>query len=137
MAIRYGGAYRKLYEEMCILFENVKNYANCNARVRCAFEYTFACMLDWYRNFEMPEMKNLIKRLMNSTRALFTFIENKDIPSTNNAAKRALHDVAIYRKISDQIRGLESMKRMSNFLTCVLTWKAYGKNVFEEVFRIV
>ncbi|MDI1495579.1 MAG: Transposase [Cenarchaeum symbiont of Oopsacas minuta] len=68
---------------------------------------------------------------------LFAFIEHKDIPPTNNAAERALRDVVACRKISGQIRGLESMKRMSNFLTCVLTWKAHGKNVFEEVLRIV
>ncbi|MDI1495640.1 MAG: Transposase [Cenarchaeum symbiont of Oopsacas minuta] len=137
MSMRHGGAYRKLYEEMCMLFENTKNYANCGARVRHAFEYAFDCMLDRYHSFEMPEMKRLIKRLVNATETLFAFIEHKDIPPTNNAAERALRDVVVRRKISGQIRGLESMKRMSNFLTCVLTWKAHGKNVFEEVLRIV
>ncbi|MDI1495325.1 MAG: Transposase IS66 [Cenarchaeum symbiont of Oopsacas minuta] len=121
-------------EEMCMLFENTKNYANCDARVRHAFEYAFDCMLDGYRSFEMPEMKRLIKRLVNATETLFAFIEHKDIPPTNNAAEL---DVVVRRKISGQIRGLESMKRMSNVLTCVLTWKTHSKSVFEEVLRIV
>ncbi|MDI1495729.1 MAG: Transposase [Cenarchaeum symbiont of Oopsacas minuta] len=100
-----------------------------------AFEYAFDCMLDGYHSFEMPEMKRLIKRLVNATETLF--IEHKDIPPTNNAAERALRDVVACRKISGQIRGLGSMKRMSNFLTCILTWKTHGKSVFEEVLRIV
>ncbi|MDI1495409.1 MAG: hypothetical protein K8823_717 [Cenarchaeum symbiont of Oopsacas minuta] len=98
--MRHGGAYRKLYEEMCMLFENTKNYANCGARVRHAFEYAFDCMLDRYHSFEMPEMKRLIKRLVYATETLFAFIEHKDIPPTNNAAERALRDVVVRRKIN-------------------------------------
>ncbi len=68
---------------------------------------------------------------------LFAFIEHENIPPTNNAAERALRDVVVCRKISGQIRGSESMRRMSNFLTCVLMWRSHGKSVFEDVFSVV
>ena len=68
---------------------------------------------------------------------LFAFIEHENITPTNNAAERALRDVVVRRKISGQIRGSESVRRMSNSLTCVLTWKSHGKSVFEEVLGIV
>ncbi|MDI1495783.1 MAG: Transposase [Cenarchaeum symbiont of Oopsacas minuta] len=55
MEIRHGGAYRKLYEKMCMLFENAKNNANCDARARHEFEYAFDRMLDGYRSFEISE----------------------------------------------------------------------------------
>ena len=68
---------------------------------------------------------------------LLAFIEHESIPPTNNAAEHTLRDIVVYSKISGQIRGSESMRRMSNFLTCVLMWRSHGKSVFEEVFSIV
>ncbi len=75
---------------------------------------------DKYRSTEMSKMQSLIKRLKNATMNLFACIEHENIPPANNAAKCALRDVVVCRKISGQIRGSESMRRMSNFLTYVL-----------------
>ena len=63
----------------------------------------------------------MIKRLENTTVRLFAFIEHENVPPTNNATKQTLRDVIVRRKIGNQIRGSGLMKRMLNFLTCVLT----------------
>ena len=52
---------------------------------------------------------------------------------TNNAAERALRYAVVFRKTSGQIRGDQSMRMMSNIMTCILTWRAHEKNIVEEV----
>ncbi len=137
MAVKHGGTHPRLYENLCILFNDAKNNIHGGASVRHAFEYTLDVMLDKYRSTEMSKMQSLIKRLENATMNLLAFIEHENITPTNNVAERALRDVMVWRKISGLIRGSESMRRMSNFLTCVLTWRSHDKIVFEDVFSIV
>lgn len=45
--------------------------------------------------------------------------------------------VSMHIVLCGQIEGSDTMKRMSNFQHCVLTWKAHDKNIFEEMLDIV
>ncbi len=79
----------------------------------------------------------VLRRLTSSLPHLFTFLEHDGVHPTNNAAKRALSGV-VFRKISGQIKGEELwMRRWSQFMTCILTWKARGGSVADEVMKLV
>ena len=88
----------------------------------------------------MPDgdLQKLLARLDRHLPNMFTFLEYSGVEPTNNASERALRYVVVFRKTSGQIKGgCESMKRMSYFVTCVLTWRAHGKSVAQEVAKLI
>ena len=89
-------------------------------------------MLDKYRGIADTHIVKLVKRLDRYRPNLFVFLQYRADP-TNNTAKRPLCYAMVFRKISGQIRRSESMRRISNFMTCVMTWRTHGKNIVEEV----
>ena len=94
--------------------------------------------LDRYRHVPDGDLQKLLARLDRHLPNMFTFLEYPGVEPTNNASERALRYVVVFRKTSGQIKGgYESMKRMSYFVTCVLTWRAHGKSVAQEVARLI
>ena len=50
----------------------------------------------------------------------------------------AMRYVAVLRKISGQVKGgAEYMRNMSNFASCVLTWRNQGKSAAGEAAKLV
>ena len=95
-------------------------------------------ILDGYRSTGDKRLQKLVARLDRCLLFLFTFLEYQGVEPTNNSSERALRYVVVFRKISGQIKGgWNALKRMSNFVTCVLTWRVHGKCVAEEVVRLV
>jgi len=46
--------------------------------------------------------------------------------------------MVVFRKIIRQAKGgPPAMRRLADFATCVLTCRMQGKNVYEEVFRLI
>ena len=69
---------------------------------------------------------------------LFTFVEHAGVEPTNNMSGRALRHVAVSRKITGQTKGgVVAMKRLGDFISCVLTWQNHGKSVAHEVARLI
>ena len=66
-----------------------------------------------------PCMKKLERALPDS----FWFVLDPKIPSTNNAAERALREFVIQNRIRGCLRSEKSMSRISNVMTCFATWK--------------
>ncbi len=88
-------------------------------------------MLDKYRNESDKHIVILVKRLGRFTPNMFVFLQ---YPVDPTDMQQSAHCYAVvFRKISGQIHGAQSMRRMSNIMTCVLTWRAHGKNIVEEV----
>ena len=105
---------------------------NRSLRSRLCMENVMDDMLEKYRNVSDEHVVKLVKRLDRVILNMFVFLQYPVDP-TNNAAERALRYAVVFRKISGQIRGDQSMRRMSNIMTCVLTWRAHEKNIVEEV----
>ncbi len=109
-----------------------------SARLRRAAEVALGCMLDRYRGSGDERLEKLVARIERAIPILFTFLEYPEAEPTNNSSERALRYAVVFRKISGQIKGgSAAMRRMSNFVTCVLTWRAHGKGVAEEVAKLV
>ena len=109
-----------------------------SARQRLAMNHMLSGALDRYRHVPDGDLQKLLARLDRHLPNMFTFLEYPGVEPTNNASERALRYVVVFRKTSGQIKGgYESMKRMSYFVTCVLTWRAHGKSVAQEVARLI
>ena len=95
-------------------------------------------VLEQYKNSYDADLKKTVARPERALPCLFTFLEYPGVEPTNNSSERVLRYVVVFRKISGQIKGgWEAMKRMSSFVTCVLTWRAHGLCIADEVARLV
>ena len=135
-------ARQQLYADMSWILREAKNpleRAQHPPRLRHSMESMTEAMLARHDDSTNDaELKKMIKRLRRSVPKLFAFLEHPGVDPTNNAAERALRYVVVFRKMSGQIKGgCESMRRMSNFVTCVLTWKKQGKSIVSEVARLI
>ena len=132
---------RRLYEDLLWIYAEAKRwleYLPNSVRLRHTMNQTLSDILDGYRGTGDKRLQKLVARLDRCLPLLFTFLEYQGVEPTNNSSERALRYVVVFRKISGQIKGgWNAMKRMSNFVTCVLTWRAHGKCVAEEVARLV
>ncbi len=71
-------------------------------------------------------------------RSPLAFLQYPGADPTNNVTGQDLRYVVAFRKISGRIKGgSRAMKRMPNFVSCVLTWRRQGLSVAEEVAKIV
>ena len=69
---------------------------------------------------------------------MFAFLEFHGAGPANNASGRALRYVVVLCKITGQTKGgAGAMKRLADFVTCVLTWRANGSSAAEEVGRLI
>ncbi len=107
--------------------------------LRRRFESWLRNILFGYReSTDDPVLGPVLRRLTSSLPHLFTFLEHDNVHPTNNAAERALRYAVVFRKISGQIKGGELwMRRWSQFMTCILTWRARGRSVADEVMKLV
>ena len=55
-------------------------------------------------------LKTFMTKLDNANPNLFQFVLNPNIPSTNNAAERALRELIVHRKIRGALRALQTLK---------------------------
>ncbi len=65
-------------------------------------------------------------------------MQYEGVEPTNNASERALRYLVVLRKISGQTRGgAKSLKRLGDFVTCIMTWKAHKLSVAKEIARLI
>ena len=135
-------AYR-LYEDLTYAYDEAVRLHDGgapagSARRRRAMEVMLGGALDRYRGSGDRHLERLVARIERGIPGLFTFLEHPEAEPTNNSSERALRYTVVFRKISGQIKGgPKSMRRMSNLVTCVMTWRAQGKIVAEEVARLI
>lgn len=82
-----------------------------------------------YLKSERPP-RVLCKRVEKFLPELFVFVAHPRIPSTNNAAERALRPVVISRKISGDTQTGEGSKTNGTLASDFGTWMAQGLNSF-------
>jgi transposase len=82
-----------------------------------------------YLKSERPQ-RVLCERVERFLPELFVFVADPRVPSTNNAAERALRPVVISRKISGGTQTAEGSKTKDSLASVFGTWMARGLNPF-------
>jgi len=79
----------------------------------------------------------LSSRIVNFEAELFTFVENVEVPSENNAAERSVRPRVIARKISGGTRSALGSQTMAVLASLFDTWRLRGANGIEECRRML
>jgi transposase len=75
----------------------------------------------------------LTARLKKHEKSLTTFLHNKEVEGTNNAAERALRPVVVMRKITGGSRGTDSAKAWAILASIMRTAEQQGRDVVETI----
>jgi hypothetical protein len=76
--------------------------------------------------------RTLCQRILKYSHELFTFVENRLVPSTNNLSERTLRPYVIARKVWGGTRSEQGSIAAMRRASLVLTWRARGLNPFIE-----
>ena len=133
------GRLRGLHADLQRLYDIAKRASAApSPQLRGEMESALDGILDGYADGDDADLDEAVKNIRRAAHNLFAFCEHAGVEPTNNPAERSLRDVVVRRKISGQIKGgAAGARRMSDFLTCIQTWRAQGKSVLEEVMRAV
>jgi len=79
------------------------------------------------------QLRKFITKLKNAKDNLFTFLLYPGVLPTNNAAKQALREPIVHRKIRRLVRNEKGMKMFGNLMTCMMTWNLRECNIIHVV----
>lgn len=79
------------------------------------------------------ESKKLWKSLVCRQHQLLLFLDDKDIPATNNASERALRNTVLKRKVSGCHRSTNGANRYCILATVIETAKKQCRNIFQAL----
>ena len=97
-----------------------------------------ADVLDRYGNTSDADLEKHARMMQRHLHGMFTFVEYPRVEPTNNASERTLRYYVVLRKIIRQTRdGTRAMKRLGDFVSCVMTWWSQDKSVMREVAKMV
>ena len=82
-------------------------------------------------------LKTFMTKLDNANPNLFQFVLNPNIPSTNNAAERALRELIVHRKIRGALRALETLTWLGDMHTCFVTWKDNKMDISKKLRNLI
>jgi transposase len=74
----------------------------------------------------------LAERITKHLDALFVFVEDPDVPATNNAAERSLRHLVTSRKISGGTRSPAGTATKMTLATLFGTWRLHGLNPWDQ-----
>ena len=77
------------------------------------------------------EAKKLYKGLIGRQKQLIRFLENPEVPATNNGSERALRNRVVHRKVCGCFRTPEGAKAHDVIASIIETAKKQGKNILE------
>ena len=81
--------------------------------------------------------RTLCERILRYVHELFTFVVNRQVPPTNNEAKRSLRPLVISRKVWGDTRSAEGSIDAMRRDTLVDTWRVRGLSPFLEVQKLL
>ena len=118
-----SAAAKRLYDTLGSTYEEACKEYRPEER-RAVHDRLLRRVMDAARRYkDDPVLEKFAVKLKNAGADLFRFVLNPEIPSTNNAAERALREIVVHRKIRGGIRAEVTMEWLGNFFTCVHTWQ--------------
>ena len=128
-------------EKLMWLFVLGKTVAASGAHSRAWREWLegmLAKVLDRYCNTDDADLEKHVRMMERHLHGMFTFVEHPGVEPTNNASERALRYYVVFRKVSGHTRGgARAMRRLGDFVSCMVTWRNEGKSIMAEVARLV
>ena len=96
-------------------------------------KYEKECSNDKYK----PDYVNLLKRISKYVDEHLRFIEDFDIPYTNNAAERQCRAIKTKKNVSGQFVSIKNAQNYADIMTIIQTSKLRQQNVLESIEKIM
>ena len=122
-----------LYAELLDVFEYAKSVKTDVKEIRKRLESRVTAIGEMY----LQKDEKFGTKLHNAVLNLFTFLEYPDLEPTNNRAERALRDPVLHRKVRGQLRTSRGMRMFSILTSCMYTWKSQGRNIQDELLKVL
>ena len=119
-----------LYQHACAAASDPD--AGTRRRARQACEATLAALCAPYLGVAAAAQRVLAERMDKHLGELFVFVEEPDVPATNNAAERSLRHLVTCRKISGGTRSPVGTATKMALATLFGTWRAQGLDPLAE-----
>jgi transposase len=101
-------------------------------RQRLAYEAELGALCAPFRGDDHAPQRGLCDRIIRHLSALFVFVEDPAVPSTNNAAERSLRHLVTMRKISGGTRSAAGTATKMTLASLFGTWRLQGRNPLTE-----
>jgi hypothetical protein len=99
---------------------------------RHGFEAEIQALCAPYLGVEGAHQRVLATRITRHLDALFVFVEEPDVPATNNAAERSLRHLVTCRKISGGTRSPAGTATTMTLASLFGTWRLHGLNPLDQ-----
>jgi transposase len=106
--------------------------AAARRQARQACETALGALCAPYLSLPEAPQRVLCERLTRHLRDLFVFVEDPDVPATNNAAERSLRHLVTARKISGGTRSSAGTATKMTLATLFGTWRLQGRDPLAE-----
>jgi hypothetical protein len=100
--------------------------AAARRRARQAAETALGALCAPYVGTATAPQRALCERISKHLSALFVFVEEPDVPATNNAAERSLRHLVTSRKISGGTRSATGTATKMTLASLFSTWRLHG-----------
>ena len=87
-------------------------------------------------DFERKEVKSFRKRLLKNRMYLFEFLKYKEVEPDNNSSERAIRNVKVKQKISNQFKTIDGAKIFVVMRSIIDTATKNNLNIFDTLFYI-
>jgi transposase len=131
-------AVHALYVEACQFRDRHREEEEWGERYKaaCRFKSELLALCEPFLEKETPQ-RVLCQRCHKFIGQLFRFVVDLRVPSTNNAAERAIRPIAVSRKISGGTRSARGSETKSILASLFGTWRLQGLNPFMACSRLL
>ena len=140
LAQSYEGQARLLYNELCNLFNQIKEVTVDTSRDIREKVYN-SCILklkSWINTCRSyKELRKFVTTLENGLDHWFTCVLHPEIEPTNNKAERALREFVVQRKITGTLRNQKGMHITEVLMSVLATYKLQGKDSFSMLRQVL
>ena len=131
---QWAGELKKLFKN-AIAYEktmNIHDYSESNEKVK-DFEQKLSTILAKDIKGRHKKEATFVKRLIKNRDSILTFLYIKEVPPDNNGSERAIRNVKVKMKISNQFKSFEFAQHYAVIRSVIDTTIKNSKNVFEAL----
>jgi hypothetical protein len=130
----WAGELKQLFKN-AIDFERTmteNDYSESNLKI-IAFEQKLSILLAKEINERNQKERAFVKRLIKNRNSIFTFLYFKEVPPDNNGSERAIRNVKVKMKISNQFKSFEFAQHYAVIRSVIDTTIKNSMNVLDAL----
>jgi len=131
---RWAGELKELFKNALAYKKAMdqNDYSDLNTKIQ-EFEQSLSLLLATNLPDRHKKEKAFVRRLIKNRNAIFTFLYIKEVPADNNGSERAIRNIKVKMKISNQFKSFEFAQHYAVIRSVIDTTIKNSMNVFEAL----